>query len=60
MDNTLQTFQALDDTEIAKSIECSIDYINKTMNIKKTTHNIITQNIRSIYANFIDFEIALS
>lgn len=61
MDNTpLQTLQELDDIEIAKSMECSIEHINKIINIKQTKIHIIAQNIRSIYANFVDFEITLS
>lgn len=56
----LQRLQDLDDTEIAKSVKCSIEYINKTINTNKFKTYITTHNIRSIYTNFVNFETSLS
>ena len=60
MNSSLKTLHELDNNEIAISIECSINDLHKYFHVKKTQLNIISQNIRSIYANFIDFEITLS
>lgn len=59
MDKSLQIIQDIDNTEIAKSIECSIEDLQNNI-FKKSSLNIIHQNIRSIYNNFSDFEITFS
>lgn len=60
MDSSLQTLQEIDDTEIAKSVTCSIGDLPIHLPVKKYRLNIVHQNIRSIYRNFDDFEISLS
>lgn len=60
MDNTLQTVNDIDNIEIASSIACDCSNLSEHIYIKKNDLTIISQNIRSIYANFDNFIVMLS
>lgn len=59
MDKSLQTMKSIDEIEIARSTECTIQDLNKTINIKKSDITIMSQNIRSVYSNINDLQITL-
>lgn len=60
MDNTLINQNELDASAIANSFQCNIDDLTKHVKTKGNDLTVITQNIRSIYRNFDDLQIALS
>lgn len=55
MDKTVGIHE-IDNSEIARSFECSSDDLSKNMHLKSSDIAILTQNIRSIYKNFTDLE----
>lgn len=60
MDNILQTLTEIDNIEVAHSYQCTCDELHNHINVTKNDLTIISQNIRSIYCNFNDFELLLS
>lgn len=60
MGDTLKTLNDLDDIEIARSLECSADELEKHVSINNNDFTLIAQNINSIYCNLDDFLITLS
>lgn len=60
MDNTLETITEIDNTEIAQVSNLSLHTFNTSIQLKNTDFTIISQNIRSIYSNFTDFQLNLA
>lgn len=60
MNNTLSTVTEMDNIEIASSIKCDIDDLNKLIEIKQNDLTIVSQNIRSVYSNLDDLNLTLS
>lgn len=60
MDSSLSTLNEIDDIEIAHSIQCDIEDLTKNIVFKGNDLTIVSQNIRSIYANIDDLNANLS
>lgn len=60
MDNIHTTINEIDKAQIATTVKCDIQDLTKFINIYKNDFTIISQNIRSIYCNFDDFQATIS
>lgn len=60
MDKPIEIIEELDNTEIAYSFECKTKDLWHNLQKNVSDLSIVTQNIRSIYRNFDDFQISLA
>ncbi|KAG7313027.1 hypothetical protein JYU34_000107 [Plutella xylostella] len=60
MDSVLSNMNEIDSVKIAHAFTCDIDKLNKHILVKNSNLTIISQNIRSIYANFDDLQLTLA
>lgn len=51
MDSSLSTLNEIDDIKIARAIQCDIEDLARNIPVKDNDLKIMSQNIRSIYAN---------
>ena len=58
--NSLQTLNEFDQTAISYSTQCDVEDLTNIKLVHKGDFTVVTQNIRSIYNNFDDFQITLS
>lgn len=60
MSNKLSIIEDIDDSDIADSIECDPQDISKHVPNLENSFSVVSQNIRSIYANFTNLQVTLS
>lgn len=60
MDNTLTNQNELDVSVIANSFQCNIEDLSKHVKVKENDLTLVTQNIRSVYCNFDELQVALT
>lgn len=60
MDSNICAFQELDSVEIANSAIIEIEQLSTHWPHNNNNFTVLTENIRSIYSNFDDFQIALA
>lgn len=60
MDSSLNTVNDIDCSVTARAFQYNTDDLKSKIHIKQQDIIILTQNIRSIYNNFVDFCMSLS
>lgn len=55
MNNVLNNLNAIDESETCSNYICKIEDLQKFITVKRTDFTLVSQNIRSVYANFDDF-----
>lgn len=60
MDSNLTTLKEIDGIEIASSVTCNIEDLNRHIKIQNNDLTIITQNITSVYKNTDDLQVTLA
>lgn len=60
MDKSVEIGNEIDSTEIANSFKCKIEELPFTIRVIASDFTVITQNIRSIYANIDDLQLTLA